>query len=70
MHWVGASAWPLVEIAARRNYANRTGFEDTVTLPDGSRAQNNAALVAAAVRIVAQVARGEEPGMQANPPFE
>ena len=69
LHGVGASAWPLVAMAARRNYATRAGFEDTLTLPDGSRAQNNAALVAAAVRIVAQVARGEEPGMQANPPF-
>lgn len=62
LHGVGPSAWPLVEMAARRNYETRTGFEDTLKLPDGSRAQNNAALVAAAVRIVAQVASGRESG--------
>jgi uncharacterized protein (DUF849 family) len=50
-------------MAARRNYDTRTGFEDTLTLPDGSRAESNAALVAAAVRIVAQVARGQEHGI-------
>ena len=33
----------------------RTGFEDTLTLPDGSLAESNAALVAAARRIVAKV---------------
>jgi uncharacterized protein (DUF849 family) len=63
LHGVDASAWPLVEMAARRNYDTRTGFEDTLTLPDGSRAESNAALVAAAVRIVAQVARGQEHGI-------
>jgi uncharacterized protein (DUF849 family) len=30
----------------------RTGFEDTLTLPDGSRAETNAVLVTAARRIV------------------
>jgi uncharacterized protein (DUF849 family) len=69
LHGVGASAWPLIEMAARRNYETRTGFEDTLTLPDGSRAENNAALVAAAVHIVAQVASGKEPGLRPNPSF-
>jgi uncharacterized protein (DUF849 family) len=68
LHGVGASAWQLVELAARRSYETRTGFEDTLTLPDGTRAENNAALVAAAVRVVvrgrtepkaANAARGE-----------
>ncbi|HEV8554546.1 MAG TPA: 3-keto-5-aminohexanoate cleavage protein [Casimicrobiaceae bacterium] len=70
LHGVGASAWQLIEIAARRNYDTRIGFEDTLTLPDGSQAENNGALVAAAMRIVAQVAPGREPGMQVNPLFE
>jgi uncharacterized protein (DUF849 family) len=70
LHGVGASAWRLVEMAARRNYETRAGFEDTLTLPDGSRAENNGALVAAAVRMVARVAPGQEPGMQANSSFE
>ncbi len=69
LHGVGASAWPLVELAARRNYETRTGFEDPLTLPDGTRAENNAALVAAAMRIVAQVAAGHEPGLRPNRSF-
>ena len=52
LHGLGASAWKFVELAAMRHYDTRTGFEDTLTLPDGSRAQSNAALVAAARRIV------------------
>lgn len=43
----------FVALAAERGYATRTGLEDTLRLPDGSIAPNNAALVAAARRIVA-----------------
>jgi uncharacterized protein (DUF849 family) len=43
--------WPLVEDAFRRGWATRVGFEDSVFLPDGSVAQDNAALVAAAVEL-------------------
>ena len=46
-------AWGLVELAAKRGFDTRTGFEDTLTLPDGSRAESNADLVTTAVRIVA-----------------
>lgn len=52
LHGLGAAAWDMVELAAQRNYDTRTGFEDTLTLPDGSRAGNNAALIVAARRIV------------------
>jgi uncharacterized protein (DUF849 family) len=52
LHGLGPCAWDFVEVAAKRNYDTRMGFEDTLTLPDGSRASNNAALVAAARRIV------------------
>lgn len=55
LHGLGTSAWDMVELAAKRNYDTRTGFEDTLTLPDGSLAENNAALVAATLRIVAGV---------------
>jgi len=55
LHGLGASAWEFVELAAMRGYDTRTGFEDTLTLPDGSRAENNAALIAAALRIVAEL---------------
>lgn len=52
LHGFDASAWELVASAASRGYATRAGFEDTLRLPDGSIAANNAALVAAAKRIV------------------
>ncbi len=54
LHGVGVSAWDLVELAAMRSCDTHTGFEDTLILPDGSRAENNAALVAAALRILAR----------------
>jgi uncharacterized protein (DUF849 family) len=53
LHGLDASAWDLLMLAIRRRYDARTGFEDTLALPDGSRAENNAALVAAARQIVA-----------------
>jgi uncharacterized protein (DUF849 family) len=46
----------FIDVTARRDYDTRTGFEDTLTLPDGSRVESNAALVSAAFRIVAQAA--------------
>jgi uncharacterized protein (DUF849 family) len=50
-HGDGAWTWPLVKDAFRRGWATRVGFEDSVFLPDGSLAQDNAALVAAAVEL-------------------
>lgn len=59
LHGLDASAWTLVALAAERGYDTRTGFEDTLTLPDGAVAESNAALIAAALRIVTGVtARG------------
>ena len=55
LHGVGASAWEFVALAAERGYDTRTGLEDTLTMPDGSIAENNAGLVAAALGIVAKV---------------
>jgi uncharacterized protein (DUF849 family) len=43
--------WQLVEDAFHRGWATRVGFEDSVVLPDGSVAPDNAALVAAAVAL-------------------
>ena len=53
LHGLGHCAWRLVELAARRRYDTRTGFEDTLRLPDGSLAGSNAELVTAAQRLVA-----------------
>jgi uncharacterized protein (DUF849 family) len=68
LHGLGAPAWDFVELAARRHYDTRTGLEDTLTLPDGSRAENNAALVAAARQIVAGVVPSRPTDGAVSPP--
>jgi len=53
LHGFGDMSWPLIEEAARRGHQTRAGLEDTFELPDGSRADGNAEIVAqAAGRIV------------------
>jgi uncharacterized protein (DUF849 family) len=47
-HGGGAATWCLLEDAVRRGLATRIGFEDTLLLPDGAVAPDNAALVSAA----------------------
>jgi len=49
LHGVNLTAWPLVDAAVARGYATRIGFEDTLTLPDGQPARDNAELVRAAL---------------------
>ena len=53
LHGVDHTAWPLIAEAAARGYGTRVGFEDTLTLPDGSMAESNAILVQAACRVLA-----------------
>lgn len=48
LHGSEASAWPLLDEALRCGYDTRIGFEDTLILPDGSPARDNAQLVATA----------------------
>jgi uncharacterized protein (DUF849 family) len=48
LHGTGVTAWPLLAVAVRRGYQARIGLEDTLLLPDGRVAPDNAALVAAA----------------------
>jgi uncharacterized protein (DUF849 family) len=55
LHGLGGSAWEFVKLAAARHYDTRIGFEDTLELPDGTLAKNNAELVAAARRIIAKI---------------
>jgi uncharacterized protein (DUF849 family) len=52
LHGEGDPVWPVLEAALGRGYDVRIGFEDTLVLPDGSRAPDNGSLVAAAVRIL------------------
>jgi uncharacterized protein (DUF849 family) len=51
LHGVDRTAWPLIAEAVARGHGTRVGFEDTLTLPDGSRAASNAVLVQEARRV-------------------
>jgi uncharacterized protein (DUF849 family) len=51
LHGFDESCWPLLEHAAARGVQTRIGLEDTLRLPDGSAAPDNAALVSAAVQL-------------------
>jgi len=48
LHGVGTSAWPAYHYAVRLGLDTRIGLEDTLELPDGTQARDNAALVRAA----------------------
>jgi uncharacterized protein (DUF849 family) len=54
LHGFGESTWEFISLAASRGYDTRIGFEDTLVLPDGSRAEDNGELVAVAREIIAQ----------------
>jgi len=54
-HGMNDWTWPLVEDAFRRGHDTRVGFEDSVLLPDGTRARNNAQLVEAAVALESHI---------------
>jgi uncharacterized protein (DUF849 family) len=54
LHGVDRMMWPFVERAARERYSTRVGLEDGATLPDGTTAPSNAALVAAAAKYLRQ----------------
>ena len=57
LHGYEATAWPLLETAVGRGYDVRIGFEDTLRLPDGRLAQDNAELVSAARSRAAEAGR-------------
>ena len=54
LHGFGAPTWEFIVLASRRGYDTRIGFEDTLALPDGTQAENNSELVAAARQIIAR----------------
>lgn len=57
-HGDGDAVWILLEDAAARGIDTRIGFEDTLLLPDGTRAASNAALVRAARKLGAGASAG------------
>jgi uncharacterized protein (DUF849 family) len=54
LHGLDESCWPLLEHAGVRGVQTRIGMEDTLTLPDGSTAPGNAALVSAALELLSR----------------
>jgi uncharacterized protein (DUF849 family) len=54
LHGTEATAWPMMDEAITRGYDVRIGLEDTVILPDGSIARNNAELIGEGVRRLRQ----------------
>ena len=57
LHGHGATAWAVLALAGERGEDSRIGLEDTLTLPDGTPARDNADLVQAGLRILGPTAR-------------
>lgn len=51
LHGEEGGTWPVLRLARRLGLATRIGLEDTLLLPDGQPASDNAELVTAALRI-------------------
>jgi uncharacterized protein (DUF849 family) len=51
LHGEDDACWPLVAHAGRLGLPTRIGFEDTLTYPDGTPAEDNAGLVRAALAV-------------------
>lgn len=56
LHGTDATAWPLLESAVSGGHDIRIGLEDTMRLPDGGEAHDNAALVSHAVNLASAAA--------------
>ncbi|MEV0004574.1 3-keto-5-aminohexanoate cleavage protein [Micromonospora sp. NPDC050980] len=54
LHGEGPATWPVFAEAVRRGLPVRIGLEDTLLLPDGATAPDNATLVAAALALGAR----------------
>lgn len=54
LHGLDESAWPLLQHAGQCGVQTRIGMEDTLRLPDGTVADDNAALVTAAVELLSR----------------
>ncbi len=56
LHGEGTSCWPALRVAAELGLNTRIGLEDTLVLPDGAVARDNAELVGHARRILSSAA--------------
>jgi uncharacterized protein (DUF849 family) len=61
LHGLNHTAWDFIDVAAQRGYDTRIGLEDVLTLPDGSLATGNGALVAEARKRVGKLGLGRNP---------
>jgi uncharacterized protein (DUF849 family) len=52
LHGADATVWPLYRESRKRGLDARIGFEDGLELPNGERAADNAALIAAAAAMI------------------
>lgn len=52
LHGADLMVWPLVEEAKRLGHDTRVGLEDGLTMPDGTEAPDNRAIVEAAARVL------------------
>jgi uncharacterized protein (DUF849 family) len=57
LHGFEFTAWPLLEVALQRGYDTRIGLEDTLLLPDGRQARDNAQLVSVAYELARRMGR-------------
>ena len=57
LHGKDATAWPMLAYAIAQGYATRIGFEDTLMLPNGEPARDNAELIRTAHLYVTDPAR-------------
>ncbi|MFE3652402.1 3-keto-5-aminohexanoate cleavage protein [Streptomyces sp. NPDC059122] len=55
LHGYDGGAWPVLRLAGELGLASRIGIEDTLTLPDGAPAADNARLVACAAELTGGV---------------
>ncbi|HMI98517.1 MAG TPA: 3-keto-5-aminohexanoate cleavage protein [Gaiellaceae bacterium] len=55
-HGDGIASWAVNERGLRRGHGIRTGLEDTIVLPDGRRAADNAELVRASIALMSRLA--------------
>ncbi|GAA3197499.1 MULTISPECIES: 3-keto-5-aminohexanoate cleavage protein [Streptomyces] len=61
LHGEEGGTWPVLRLALRLGLATRIGIEDTLLLPDGTPARDNAELVAAAVALAQSEASSGPP---------
>jgi uncharacterized protein (DUF849 family) len=64
-HGYGVACWAVNRRGLERGHGIRTGLEDVTLLPDGTAAQDNADLVAAAERLIRARVQGRGPGNSA-----